>query len=571
MPSAYINTDTVGLVQLTNDGEYVYVTRNGILRNNDAAILVNKAGAIVSITNNGEIFSDASTFEVEGAAIRIAAAQLATITNTGTITSTESAAVYALAQTNVWNSGVVVGRILFGFAFATNSLVNSGSIASVAAQGGAPLALDNSGYIGSRSYGTAVATSSGTDTVTNRGQIVGFVVLGDGNDLYDGSLGVVTDWVYAGQGNDTLLGGVGRETLYGDFGDDEIAGGAGDDVIIGGGGADLLNGGDGFDLVSYLFDGIGVLVDLANPALNEGDAAEDSILNFEGVIGSGRGDTLLGSTAANDLRGDDGGDVLNGRAGNDTLRGGFGSDLMYVDSALDRIVEAAGAGADTVIASVSFRLTASAEVEALLAADAAATTALNLTGSASGNAITGNAGINRLYGQDGADTLHGLGGNDALWGGNGVDSLLGGEGNDTLSGEAGDDTLIGDAGNDILQGGAGFSLLIGGAGSDVFLFDVAGYSRISDYAGLDDTIRLPQALVPALPTGVLAAAAFSATLAGVTATTRLFLDLGYALAPNERTVNYDPDGSGPLAAIQLGVINNGAAAGITNADFVVIA
>jgi Ca2+-binding RTX toxin-like protein len=410
-----------------------------------------------------------------------------------------------------------------------------------------------------------------------------------------------------------------------------LLGGEGDDLFLidGNAGAVLLDGGPGFDTVDLRWAEAGFLLDLATPTENTGAADVGALLNIEGAIGSlFYADTLLGNAAANALSGGGGDDSLDGRAGADTMIGGTGNDTYRVDQMGDLTIERAGGGFDIVLTTTSYRLAAGWEVE-VLSADmevaAVANANLNLWGSATANAITGTNGVNRLYGRDGHDTLNGLGGNDFLYGENGndelrggagidrlyggagndalyggdeadflygdagqdtlfgeaandqlyggadADTLAGGDGNDTLFGEAGDDSLSGGDGNDILQGGPGFSLLIGGAGADVFVFDAAGFSRINDFSGPDDTIRLPQALVPVLPTGVLAAAAFSATAGGVTAATRIFLGPGYALAPNERTVNYDPDGSGPLAAIQIGVITNGATAGITNADFVVIA
>ncbi|MCC7047001.1 MAG: hypothetical protein IT562_09840, partial [Alphaproteobacteria bacterium] len=238
-----------------------------------------------------------------------------------------------------------------------------------------------------------------------------------------------------------------------------------------------------------------------------------------------------------------GDDVLDGRAGTDTLRGGAGNDLIYVDNLRDRVLEGAEGGADTVIATVTYRLSAAAEIEWLATADATALTAINLTGSETTNTITGNAGTNRLYGLGGHDTLYGLGGNDVLWGGDGFDSLAGGEGNDTLFGEDGFATLDGGSGNDVLWADGRLQcLMTGGAGADVFVFDDNPFPTITDYSGPEDTMRVPQALVPGLPTGVLAASAFSATLAGVTDITRIYLD--NAFLPDSRWMWYDPDGSG---------------------------
>ena len=83
----------------------------------------------------------------------------------------------------------------------------------------------------------------------------------------------------------------------------------------------------------------------------------------------------------------------------------------------DIVVEYIGGGVDTVLALASHVLSASAEIEVLRSYDAAATTALNLTGSVTANAITGNAGANVLAGLAGNDALFGLSGGDVLKGG----------------------------------------------------------------------------------------------------------------------------------------------------------
>lgn len=78
-----------------------------------------------------------------------------------------------------------------------------------------------------------------------------------------------------------------------------------------------------------------------------------------------------------------------------------------------------------------------------------------------------------LYGGDGVDTLKGCEGDDFLDGGAGDDYLAGGLGADRLKGGAGDDGLFGREGDDILQGGLGSDKLKGGDGADTFVFDIS--------------------------------------------------------------------------------------------------
>lgn len=142
------------------------------------------------------------------------------------------------------------------------------------------------------------------------------------------------------------------------------------------------------------------------------------------------------------LDGGNGDDILNGRGGSgDTLLGGAGNDTYHVFSS-ERLVEAAHAGTDTVIAYYDYVLPANFENLTLADYD----NVLRGTGNAVANKITGNAFDNVLEGGDGADTLIGGAGNDTLIGGIGID---------TLSGGLGDDNYVVDNTKDVIQEGAG--------------------------------------------------------------------------------------------------------------------
>ncbi|MFI0844015.1 calcium-binding protein [Mesorhizobium sp. IMUNJ 23232] len=162
-----------------------------------------------------------------------------------------------------------------------------------------------------------------------------------------------------------------------------------------------------------------------------GDSTGEATLNYQifdprdSVLGGGEGnDNIVGREERSFLYGEEGNDTLTGRAGNDeldggegvdTMRGGGGSDLYKVDDARDVVVEARGAGGDTVLASVSFALAAGVEVEVLAPVDSAGNAPINLTGNEFSQTIQGNAGENTLKGGGPggqADELIGLGGND---------------------------------------------------------------------------------------------------------------------------------------------------------------
>ncbi|MGG5808810.1 M10 family metallopeptidase [Falsiroseomonas sp. CW058] len=200
-----------------------------------------------------------------------------------------------------------------------------------------------------------------------------------------------------------------------------------------------------------------------NAFLHEGDPRA----LIENAIGGSGDDRILGNAAANRLQGGAGGDTLSGLAGSDTLDGGAGADslaggtggdLFLVEDAGDRVLELRDGGADTVLASTSWRL--GDHVEALRLAEAA--------GAAQG---TGNALVNSLHGNGFANLLRGGAGNDQLFGFGGDDRLDGGTEDDLIDGGTGNDALFGGAGGDRLVGGAGQDTLSGGAGNDTYILD----------------------------------------------------------------------------------------------------
>ena len=129
----------------------------------------------------------------------------------------------------------------------------------------------------------------------------------------------------------------------------------------------------------------------------------------------------------------------------------------------------------------------------------------NVVGSAGQDQIFGTDAANSLSGGDGGDIIFGddlgdalvtifsssiiginaqaheadrVGGNDILYGGKGGDILYGMAGNDRLYGGAGADKLYGGFGNDYLEGGAGADRIFGNLGRDTLSYanSVAGVS-----------------------------------------------------------------------------------------------
>ena len=139
---------------------------------------------------------------------------------------------------------------------------------------------------------------------------------------------------------------------------------------------------------------------------------------------------LTGNALANTVIGNAGNNVLDGGAGVDVMAGGAGNDRFMIDNAADQIVEAAGGGGDTALTCVSYTLGVGVSVEAIRAANAASTSAFDLTGNEYAQTLSGNAGVNVLNGGGGNDYILGYEGGDTLIGGLGADNLVGGVGDD---------------------------------------------------------------------------------------------------------------------------------------------
>ena len=87
----------------------------------------------------------------------------------------------------------------------------------------------------------------GDDQIVNKGQITGYIDMGEGNDLVDTRSGVHFGTTDMGWGNDTYLGGSGADVVLGNRGDDFLSGGGGNDLLLGGWGNDTIQGDDGND------------------------------------------------------------------------------------------------------------------------------------------------------------------------------------------------------------------------------------------------------------------------------------------------------------------------------------
>ena len=144
-----------------------------------------------------------------------------------------------------------------------------------------------------------------------------------------------------------VQGGRNVDYIFGRRGNDTLEGGIGDDVLFGGTGADVLIGGENRDRAQYSEALEAVIVDLANPSNNTGEAAGDRFESIEDLAGSRFGDRLTGDEGANRLFGREGSDILLGGAGNDYLNGGAHSDFLFGDLGNDTL--RGGQHADTFV------------------------------------------------------------------------------------------------------------------------------------------------------------------------------------------------------------------------------
>lgn len=216
------------------------------------------------------------------------------------------------------------------------------------------------------------------------------------------------------------------------------------------------------------FAATGVIDNPLHKSLLLGTHLDDHILGWGAREDAGDGSTaavdlaLYGYAGNDRLEGGAGSDLLDGGSGRDRLSGGGGDDRYVIDDPADLVVEAAGAGSDTVLASVSYALPVHVENLSLSGREA-----LSAFGNAQDNVLTGNEAGNLIVGNGGNDTLFGEGGADTLIGGEGDDRISGGAGDDLIHANGGDNRIDAGAGKDVITAGNGDDVIVGGAGDDL--------------------------------------------------------------------------------------------------------
>ena len=311
--------------------------------------------------------------------------------------------------------------------------------------------------------------------------------------------------------NNTLEGNAGNNTLDGDGGADTLQGNMGNDTYFVDNAGDVIIEGaaDGARDVVYSTTSYGLAADARVEVLSTRTHAATTAIN------------LTGNAFTQDIVGNAGSNTLNGGGGNDTLQGLGGDDVYVIDQLGDVVIEAVGAGNDTVTAGISYTLGTWAEIELLKLNNSAATTALNLTGNGFNNRLEGNAGNNTLDGDGGADTLQGNMGNDTYFVDNAGDVIIEGAADGArdvvysttsyglaadarvevlstrthaattainLTGNAFTQDIVGNAGSNTLNGGGGNDTLQGLGGDDVYVIDQLGDVVIEAVGAGNDTV-----------------------------------------------------------------------------------
>lgn len=302
---------------------------------------------------------------------------------------------------------------------------------------------------------TLIVNNLGSDSIVINGieeVILSQRLIGDFDDVFDASQATLSVQIFAGAGDDVIIGGLGNDfTIEGDSGRDTMTGGTGTDYFD-------------FDYL-YEIDSIGDTVTDFEP----GDR-----LDFQGIetafFGFADPDgvdlTYIGSAA------------FTGVAGEMRWYNSAGQTIVSIDKNGDMI------GDHTVtLTNGEFILQESFANRLTIFADTLAT--------AGADSLVGSNGDDSLDGDLGADTIYGLSGVDDLYGDDGDDLIFGGDGIDELQGGAGLDTINGGAGDDLLEGGTGSDVYTGGSGRDTFSFDVLTYDIdfITDFED-GDLIRL---------------------------------------------------------------------------------
>jgi Ca2+-binding RTX toxin-like protein len=225
------------------DNLYVAEDVDVFVENDDAIQAHNNSQVIIA----GSVISDSYS------AINVGTS--GTVSNDLTLTITATGRVRALDADgiSVDGPGCIVNNhgqvIASGWAFASSAddsgtmkINNTGRMSGyvgIYAGTNETVILKNSGTI-TGTDGSYEAGDAGLNRnlITNTGRMNGEIILGFGNDLYDGRKGHLNGNLRDLGGNDRIYGGTENNTFNGGVGRDQLWGGGGADTLIGGADAD---------------------------------------------------------------------------------------------------------------------------------------------------------------------------------------------------------------------------------------------------------------------------------------------------------------------------------------------
>jgi Ca2+-binding RTX toxin-like protein len=279
---------------------------------------------------------------------------------------------------------------------------------------------------GTNPDGTAAAGFNSHETIAGT-RFSDYLDAGDGDDTE-----------YGKDGNDILIGNAGADHLYGENGDDYLSGGTLPDFLDGGDGNDTIHGGDDVDV---LIGGNGNDSLYGEAGVDElhggnGDDYLNAGVDADFIFGGYGNDIILGEEGLDTEYGEWGDDQMYGGAGPDQLFGGQGDDILHAGSGSNNL----NLNVDEALGGAGFNI--SSYNDLIIPIDVIGD--LNYPN-------VNNAGANpgsqvQPFGQLLVD-IHGFEGtgfDDQFIGDATNNWLIGGGGNDILSGGGGDDVIIGD-------------------------------------------------------------------------------------------------------------------------------
>ncbi|MBC6819265.1 hypothetical protein CKK01_17490 [Acinetobacter baumannii] len=251
------------------------------------------------------------------------------------------------------------------------------------------------------------------------------------------------------------------QIIKGSTGNDYLYGGNGDDTLISNGDSDSLYGGSGNDTLIYGGNSPNIYTGLI------GEAGNDTYIVDKALLGSLSYVHILDNTNEQNTL---------------YLKSVSADEIILKQASADRIITFNDSTAtihfgEGQLSSIVFddgTVWNKAQIEANIIG--------RLLGTDGDDHLQADANYSVIYGLDGNDTIQGGVQNDYLYGGNGDDTLISNGGSDSLYGGSGNDTLIYGGNSPNLYTG-----LIGEAGNDTYIVDKALLGSLSYVHILDNT------------------------------------------------------------------------------------